>query len=418
MSERPRKMLAEPGFRRWYAARMTSLTGTAASGVAVPMLVWSETGSATATAAASGLSLAPYLLFGLLAGAHADRLDRRRLMVGADAAAACLLATVPAVALLGSTSILHVLAVVAAAGTAFVWFDAAAFGSLPQIVGKANLPQANSLIFSTSTVVGIAAPSAAAALAAATSPEVVIGCNALTFTVSAMLLRRLRIPPRTAVRSATVRADIAEGLHFIWRERRIRALTFGGFGIAFAGGGALGLIVVHADQALGIDGWRLGLLYSATAFGSLLGSVLLPKVTARLGHGRASIAAYLLAGLMIAALAGLGGLAREWTSLALAVLCWIAWDFGHTTAVVNGITVRQLLTDDELQGRVNTTGRMIAWGGAPLGALAGGLFADRFGAGDAYALLTVPVAVGLGLLLASPVRSLDRLEEPSAAGSG
>jgi MFS family permease len=394
-----RELLARPGFRRWYAARMTSLAGTAASGVAVPLLVWERTGSATATAAVSGLSIAPYLVFGLLAGAHADRVDRRRLMVGADVVAAALLATVPFAAWLGFGSTAYVLVVVAAAGSAFVWFDAAAFGALPQIVGRERLQEANSLIFATTTVVGIGAPALGAVLSGLTSPETVIGVDACTFAVSAFLLRRLRLPAPVASRSAGVRDDIAEGLRFIWSEHRIRALTFAGFGIAFTGGGALGLIVVHADELLGVDDWRLGLLYSATAFGSLLGALLLRRLSSRLGYGFTSIAAYALELVMVLALATTGEL---WAAL----LFWVAWDLAHTSAVVNGITVRQLLTPDDLQGRVNTTGRMIAWGGAPIGALAAGTLADLVGVQGAYLLLAVPVAAGTALLLVSPVRRL------------
>jgi hypothetical protein len=72
----------------------------------------------------------------------------------------------------------------------------------------------------------------------------------------------------------------------------------------------------------------------------------------------------------------------------------------------NGITVRQLLTPDELQGRVNTTGRMLAWGGTPFGALAGGLTADAYGVRVAYLVLAVPAVLSLALVLASPVRGL------------
>jgi predicted MFS family arabinose efflux permease len=324
-------------------------------------------------------------------------------MVGADVVAAVLLATVPFAAWLGLGSTAHVLVVVAAAGSAFVWFDAAAFGALPQIVGRDRLQEANSLIFATTTVVGIAAPALGAVLAGFTRPEVVIGADACTFAISAFLLRRLRLPERTAARSTSIRADIDEGLRFIWSEHRIRALTFAGFGIAFTGGGALGLIVVHADELLNVDDWRIGLLYSATAFGSLLGALLLRRMSSRLGYGRASIAAYLIELVMVLALATTADL---WSAL----LLWVAWDFAHTAAVVNGITVRQLLTPDDLQGRVNTTGRMIAWGGAPIGALAAGALADLVGVQGAYLLLALPVAAGTALLLASSVRSLRTIE--------
>lgn len=405
-----RELLALPGFRRWYAARMTSLAGTAASGVAVPMLVWERTGSAAATAASSGLSLVPYLLFGLFAGAYADRVDRRRLMVGADAAAAAMLATVPIAAAFGTVTAGHILAVVVLTGTAFVWFDAAAFGALPQIVGRDRLQEANSLIYSTTTVVGIAAPAIGGLLAGATRPEAVIGVNAVTFAVSALLLRGLTLPERATAKAASIRADIAEGLRFIWSERRIRALTFAGFGIACTGGGALGLIVVHADVLLDVRDWELGVLYSATAVGSLLGAMFLSRFTARFGHGPVSIAAYLVELAMVLALAAAG---PGWAGFAFSVAAWVAWDFAHTAAVVNGITVRQLLTPDDLQGRVNTTGRMIAWGGAPVGALAAGGLADLVGVETTFLLLAVPVAVGAALLLASPVRTLRRIEMPN-----
>jgi MFS family permease len=404
-----RELLGHTGFRRWYAARTTSLAGTAASGVAVPVLVWEATGSAAATAASSGLSLAPYLLFGLIAGAYADRVDRRRLMVGADAAAAALLATVPLAGALGTVSAAHMLAVVVLTGTAFVWFDAAAFGALPQIVGRDRLQQANSLIFATTTVVGIAAPALGGLLAATAGPEAVIGANALTFAASSLLLRGIDIPAQQRAERTAIRADIAEGLRYIWTERRIRALTFAGFGIAFTGGGALGLIVVHADELLDVRDWKLGLLYSATAIGSLLGALLLSRMTSRFGHGPVSIAAYTVELAMITALAAAG---PGWAGYALAAAAWIVWDLAHTTAVVNGITVRQLLTPDALQGRVNTTGRMIAWGGAPIGAVAAGALADAVGVQHAFLLLTIPVGVGILLLVASPVRRLKKIEGP------
>ena len=80
--------------------------------------------------------------------------------------------------------------------------------------------------------------------------------------------------------------------------------------------------------------------------------------------------------------------------------------FAFTLAVTNGITVRQQLTPDHLQGRVNTTGRMIAWGGTPFGALVGGLAGQAAGIRITFLVLTVPVAIGLAVLLASPVRRL------------
>jgi hypothetical protein len=89
-----------------------------------------------------------------------------------------------------------------------------------------------------------------------------------------------------------------------------------------------------------------------------------------------------------------------------ALLLWAVWEVGRSGGNMNGITVRQQLTPDDLQGRVNTTGRMISWGGAPFGALLGGVVGELAGVRAAYLTLTVPVALGLVVLLLSPVRGL------------
>jgi MFS family permease len=389
-------------FRRWFLSRSVSVAGTAASTVALPVLVYQATGSAALTAAVVGLEAAPYLVFGLFFGALADRLPRRRAMVRADIANASLAATIPVADALGVLTVWHVLAVAFGIGIGFCWFDSAAWGALPRLVGKARLPEANSLVWSTSVVIGIGSPAATGALMAATRPSLVLAVDAASYLISAVLIASVRTP-LTPDRGPRVRlaADVTAGLRFIWHQPMIRTLTFAGFLLAIAGGGTLGLLVVHADQALDVagDDGRIGLLYAASAVGGLIAAVLLPRTARRVGEGVVSVAGYALfaAAIVLLALA---------TSPVVGMAGWVCWEYAYATSITNGINVRQQLTPDEMQGRVNTTGRMIAWGGTPFGALVGGLVAQASSARIAYAVLTVPVAVGLGLLLASPVRTL------------
>jgi MFS family permease len=399
----PEPLLRDADFRRWYVARSVSVAGTTGSAVALPLLVYSTSGSAALTAAITALEALPYLLFGLLAGATADRRPRRRMMVRADLANAVLLATVPATHLVGGLRSWHVLAVAFGVGVGFCWFDAAAWGALPRLVGKSRLPAANGLIWSTGVVIGIVTPAGAALLATATHPSLVLAVNAACYLVSASLIRRLRRPLDAdgGGGARTLRADIAAGLRYIWRQPVIRTLSIAGFGLSMAGGGAVGLLVVHADNALGVhsDDPRVGLLYTAGAIGSLGAAWLLPRLGRTLGEGVVSVTGYLLFAAATVALAAVG-------SPPIAMGLWLVWEFAFTMAVTNGITVRQQLTPDELQGRVNTTGRMIAWGGTPFGALIGGLVAQEYGIRVAYLALALPVLVGVAGLVASPVRRL------------
>jgi MFS family permease len=161
------------------------------------------------------------------------------------------------------------------------------------------------------------------------------------------------------------------------------------------------LLVVHAAQQLHIsaDDSRIGLLYTAAAFGAMLAALLLPAMTHSLGAGPLSITAYLLLTAAVCALA-----MAEAFPVALAL--WALWNFASTAAITNSITLRQQLTPDDLQGRVNTTGRMIAWGGTPFGALLGGILADTAGARTAYLTLAMPSALAALILVLSPIRGL------------
>ena len=400
-------VLREPDFRRWFLARSVSYAGTAATAVALPLLAYQKTGSAALTGAIAALEAVPYLLFGLLAGAVADRLPRLRLMVGAEVSAVALVVSVPLAHLAGVLTTPHVLATAFAIGTAFVWFDAAAWGALARVAGRDRLTQANGLIWATATVVGIAAPAAAGLVASLSDPTVVLAADALTYAVSILLVRRIATPLDAARPGAatSVRRDIAAGLTYLWRQPVIRALSLAGFGLSTTAGGVVGLLVVHADQQLHIGSAdrRIGLLYSAAALGALVSALLLPAMTRVLGVRRLSVTGYLTY------LAALVALAVD-TNVGLALLLWAVFDFASATAITNGITVRQQLTPDDLQGRVNTTGRMIAWGGTPFGALLGGLLADAYGVRVAYLALGVPLCVALVVLVLSPLGQRAEVE--------
>lgn len=404
-------ILRDPDFRRWYLARSISYGGTAATAVALPLLAYQQTGSAAMTAAVAALEAIPYLLFGLIAGAAADRVPRRRLMICAEIAAAVLVLSAPVAQLAGVLTGAHVLIVAFAIGTAFCWFDAAAWGALTRVAGRDRLTQANSLIWATATVAGIAMPAAAGLVATTWNPSIVLAADVPTYLISILLLQRITVSldadkPTSAI--ASVRHDITAGLAYLWRQPVIRTLSMTGFGLSTAAGGVLGLLVVHADQRLGVGTGdrRVGLLYSAAAVGALLSAVLLPTMSRVLGVGPLSVTGYLCCVGAVLALAAT-------VSFPVALLLWLVWDFASASAITNAITVRQQLTPDHLQGRVNTTGRMIAWGGTPFGALLGGIIADTYGVATAYLCLTVPLGLALLMLLTSPVPRLKAISTPT-----
>ena len=118
----------------FWSARTISFAGTGITMVVLPVLVYGMTHSPAWVAALGLIEFVPYLSFGLLAGAVADRMNRKKIMVGCDVIAAFLLVTVPAAAALHLLGMAQVLIVALGIATVYVWFDSANFGTLPVLV--------------------------------------------------------------------------------------------------------------------------------------------------------------------------------------------------------------------------------------------------------------------------------------------
>jgi hypothetical protein len=355
-------------FVLFWIARVVSIGGSTITAVVLPILVFQLTGSALQTSLLATLEVLPYFAFGLLAGALADRVDRRRLMVACNLVQALLVGSIPLAAALGVLTIAQIYLVAILAMTAFVWFDAANFGALPALVGRERLVEANSAIWSASTVIAIVAPALGGTLAALIGPANVVGIDAGTFLLSALLLALIprafnqARAPAAAGQSVVRRiaSDIREGLAFLWRQRLVRTMTLVGFGNSFSAGAVVGLTVVYAVRALGLaqSDARIGLLFTATAVGGLAASLLLPLLTRRYAVGTITLAGLIVHGLL---LVGLALAPTLWAGVALIGL----WQLCNSLIIINGIALRQQVTPDHLQARVNTTARMVGGGGRP-----------------------------------------------------
>jgi MFS family permease len=417
----PASLWRDQAFVLFWLARTVSIAGSTITTVVLPILVFQLTGSALQTALLTTLEIAPYFIFGLFAGALADRVDRRRLMVACDLVNAALLASIPLASLFDALTLTQIYLVAPLAMTAFVWFDAANFGALPALVGRERIVEANSAIWSTSTIIGIVGPALGGVLAAAIGAASTISLDALSFVLSAILITLVpgafniaRPAPRAAgslLRRTLV--DIREGIHYLWRQRLVRALTLLGFGNSLTGGAVTSLLVVYGVRALGLgeQDARLGWLYTAGAVGALSASLLLPHLKRRYPVGQMSLAA------LFANLALLIGLALAPT-LAIGLAFVLLWDATHTLVIINGIALRQQVTPDHLQSRVNTTARMIAWGGAPFGAALGGLIAEATDIRTAYLVMALGVAASAVVGWFSPLREREivpaAMTEPEA----
>ncbi|HWM18126.1 MAG TPA: MFS transporter [Ilumatobacteraceae bacterium] len=413
MSATSASLRAEPTFVRWASAEGVSMLGTAVSSVVLPLVVYQTTGSAAQTGALFALRVVPYLVFGLVAGPVADRGDRRRLIIGGNLVEGTLVATIPIAHLLGVLTIGQIYVVALLAATAFVFSDAAVFGAVPALVGPERLAAANGFLSTLSAGSEIVGPVIAGALVAAIGATNAIWIDAASFFAAAAVQSTIRSSfrePRDASAVAEgIRATLRRASRFIRSDRTVATLLLAGFGNSFAFGTVIGLLVPYAVEEIGVpaDDGRIGLLYGALGVGSLAAGLLFARV---FRPGRIKVltpGALVLAGGLVAVLAA----NTRWVT-ALIAIALFAWAI--MTAVIVGITYRQLAAPDDLRSSVNVIGRMIAWGGQPFGAAAGAAISATADVPTAYSVAAVIMLVsGVGAAIA--LRTADGGRSAAAA---
>ncbi|MBK8732915.1 MAG: MFS transporter [Actinomycetales bacterium] len=340
-----------------------------------PLLVASVTRDPVLVAMAALLQRLPWVLFGLYAGALADRYDRRRIVMGVDLTRAVILAILSATILTGHVQVWIVLVAIFLLGVAETFADTTSSTLLPMVVERADLGIANArLQTGFLTMNQLAGPPIGAALFALgaavpfVAQAVCVAAGALM--VGKMSVGRPRVlsqePPRR------VREDIATGFRWLWGHAAVRtlALTILTFNITF--GAAWSVLVLYATDHLGMGEVGFGLLTTISAVGGLLG-------TASYGwlEQRVALGTIMRGGLIIETLTHLG-LALTTSPLVAMVIffCFGAHAFIWGTTAR---TVRQRAVPEHIQGRVGSVYMLGMMGGLVVGQALGGPIASTFG---------------------------------------
>ena len=354
--------------------------------VALPLIAIQFTQSPTLIAGLAFAATLPWLLFALPAGALVDRLDRRRAMVGANSVRAALLAAlVLAVVLdLGSIWVLYVVAL--CIGIAETIYDTSAQSILPQIVGRHQLSRANGRLYAAELTANQFIGPPVGGVLVAVGATVAFATPAALWIVAVGALLLVRGPFRIArEKRTTMRADIAEGLRFLWRNRILRTLAIMTGMFNFASNAAAAVFVLYAvgpESAMGLTEVAFGLLLTVTAVGSLLGSFFADRVEQALGRARSLVLSILGGTLFV----GMPAVTDN------PYLIGAAFFVGGITIVIWNVIVvslRQRISPDRLLGRVNSAYRLVAWGTMPLGAVAGGVLAQLLGLQAMFAIMAL-----------------------------
>lgn len=367
----------------------------------------------------AGLTFAitlPWLLFSLQAGAMADRLDRRRAMMGANLARAALLVGLAVLTGLDLISIWMFYVFAFGIGIAETVYDTSSQSIIPQIVSKDQLSRANGRLYAAElTANQFLGPPLGGFLIAA---GVVVGLAtpAALWLVAVGALWLVNGSYRvTRGGPSTIRADIAEGLRYLWGHGLLRTLgiVVGVFNLS--SNAVFPLFVIFAvgpGSQMGLSEPAYGALLTTIAVGSLVGSFAAEAIERRLGRARSLLLTAVGSSILVGAPA----------VTADPVLLGVAFFVGGLTIMIwNVITVslRQRIAPDHLLGRVNSGYRLLAWGTMPLGAALGGLLGQVVGVRPVFAvfaLLTLSLLIPIGRITDARIEAAERASGMADAG--
>jgi MFS family permease len=399
-------VLANPAYRRLFAAQTVSRWGDTFNLVALVVLVFRLTGSGLGVSGVVVAEIAPVLLLAPVAGVVADRLPRVRVMVAADLWRMALAGVLPLV----DQHLLAVYAVAFGLAAGAVFFNPAASSVLPSIVDEEELVAANSGLWSAAVISQIALAPLAGALIAAVGVAPALLVNAASFAVSALLLAGLRLPHQPAPSAAgSWLGRVSVGARLVVTDRLLRLLALVQLLAALSAGATSALLVVLAGRHLRVGPDGFGLLLAAIGVGAALGPLLLARLVSNPRQPALVFGPLLLRGLVDLVLAST-------RSLAVAMGALAAYGVGTSTGMVTYNALLQAEVDIQARGRV-FAGFDLLWQAGRLASLGlGGVAADALGVRAVYYIggLLLLLAGAIGLAGLPPRANQQHHAQPTA----
>ena len=402
------ELLREPNLRRLWVSQLCSSAGESLAQIAMPLFVFSLTGSARMVGFMALVLILPRVILSPITGLLADRLDRRNLMMSADATRLVLVTLVPF-----STAIwqLAVLAILIAVGNAVG--RPAELAAVPSVAGKERLVAALSLVQVSNGVIRIAIPAAGAGIVAALGPGPVFWVQALCFVGSLLALRKLVIPRLSTVDEdrpfgtegvlQAAKAEMWAGIRAIRQVPIVRGVTASEslFQIAAASMTVAGVVYTQETLRLGdrADS-AFALMTTFLAMGAVTGALLAHRVESRIGRPLMLAIGYLGPFFLMTAAFSPG--------MPAIYAAWFCFGILDAMAVISFQAYLAEAVPEDERGRVYAAWGAIVSLAAALAFYGMGLLVPVVGAPAAFAMAGLTVGIGgpLSLWLTGAIRSV------------
>ena len=413
MRER-RGLWAHADFLKLWSAQTISQAGSQVTELGLPFAaVVVLHASALEVSLLGTAAIMPFVLFALPAGVWVDRLPRRPPMVVADFGRLAVLASIPIAHAFGALTLAQLYACQFTAGFLTVVFDVSYLSYLPSLVSRAELAGGNARLEATRSIALSAGPGLAGGLIGLVGAPTAITADAVSFGLSGALISAIRRPERVAPRAdrEPLVRELGEGLRYVFGQQYLRVLTICTGTWNLFGSIGFGLFVVFGVRELGLSAPLLGLIFMIGSLGSVFAAALSPQAVRRFGLGSAIVwPAIASSGFWI-----LVPLAHRSTAVPFLLVAVLGGASLGMLFNVNQLTLRQAITPERLQGRMNAIVRFMYWSPQAAGFALGGALAATVGLREAFWVAAAGSTAAMIPLAFTAVRRLERLPELAAA---
>jgi MFS family permease len=405
---------SHPDFVKLWTGQSISEVGSQVSQLALPWLAAVGLHASPFQFSLLGvLGFMPFILFALPAGVWVDRLRRRYILIAGDAARAVLLILIPVLWATHELRMWHLLVLQFAIGVFTVFFDVAYQSYLPALVAREHLIDGNSKLQLTASIAQVGGPNLSGVLIAAITAPYAIVADAASFVVSSVFMISMRHreePPKYDDSNPRPKMwpQVKEGLDWVVKHPWLRAIAACTGTSNFFSSTAFAIVLLYFVRVLHLSAYAVAAVFAVTSVGSIVASLCTGRLNKWLGVGPTIVWS-----IVVSSVAALGyPLAPKSFPLPLLMVAGVGFGFGAVAYNITQVSLRQAITPERLQGRMNAAMRWIVWGTIPLGTLFGGGLATWFSLRTAIWVGSLGQMVAFVPVLFGSLKHVREMPEP------
>jgi MFS family permease len=397
-------------FARFWTGAFISNIGTWMETIAIATYVTSVTGKAVWTGAVAAAGFVPTAVLGPIGGALADRLERRKLLLGTMIVQTGLAAILTALFVIGEPGPLTVTLIVLAGGIAMALGFPAYQSLLPELVPTEELAGAIALSSAQWNLGRVIGPAIAGIVISLGDYAWALGINTASFFAVIVVLVTLRLPKPTVKATEGLFASIVDGVRFVRRDPGLRVNTAAMALTTFVAAPFIALVAAMAIEVFHSEDIGTSILVTAQGIGAVVMGLSVGPLANRFGARR----------IMLGAMAFLAPALVAYAYAPVIALSAVAIFFvggAYLAAIASFMTIAQLRAPGHLRGRVLSVNNVLLGSAYPLGALLQGALGDAIGLRATTALSGVTIAVAMLVVRFARPHVTDAIESPTVLGT-